>query len=195
MNKHALMGLVVCATMGGAAAAGPLEDGFSAYRHGYYVTALEIFQKLADQGDAKAATTLGSMFANGQGVPPDMDEARRWFLRAAEKGEPAAQFNLGILYYTGQGVPKDYAAAFQWYRRAAAQGYAEAEYNLGLMYAGGLSVPQNYLIAHVLFSLAATQGYENARKSRDVLVTKMDADEIALAQLLRANSVAISPSP
>ena len=141
MNENALTVLVLAATMGGVAAAGPLEDGFSAYSHGYYVTALEIFQKLADQGDAKAATTLGSMFANGQGVPPDMDEARQWFLRAAEKGEPAAQFNLGVLYYLGQGVPKDYTAAFQWYRKAAAQGYAEAEYNLGLMYAAGTKRP------------------------------------------------------
>jgi TPR repeat protein len=43
------------------ASAGPFEDGDAAYRRGDYATALQIFQTLAVQGDARAQLLLGTM--------------------------------------------------------------------------------------------------------------------------------------
>jgi len=65
------------------------------------------FRLLAEQGNALAQNYLGVMYALGQDVPQDYQEALRWFRKSAEHGEALAQFNLGLMYAKGQGVPKD----------------------------------------------------------------------------------------
>jgi TPR repeat protein len=42
----------------------------------------------AEQGNAKAQTNLGVMYANGQGVPQDYVLAHMWFNLAAAQGDP-----------------------------------------------------------------------------------------------------------
>jgi len=80
---------------------------------------------------------LGFMYAKGQGVPQDDQEAVRWSRLAAERGDAVAQSNLGLMYAKGQGVPQDYTEAVKWYRLAAEQGDAVAQSILGLKYAKG----------------------------------------------------------
>ncbi|WP_432760534.1 tetratricopeptide repeat protein [Neisseria lactamica] len=77
------------------------------------------------------------MYANGQGVRQDDEQAAQWFRKAAEQGNAKAQFNLGLMYANGQGVRQDDAQAVQWFRKAAEQGFADAQYNLGVMYEMG----------------------------------------------------------
>ena len=62
-----------------AAVAGPLEDGFEAYKIGDYATAFRLWRPLAEQGDAVAQFTIGSMHLTGHGVPEDHAEAAKWF--------------------------------------------------------------------------------------------------------------------
>jgi uncharacterized protein len=115
-----LLALFVCA--GSApAVAGPYEDAVSAYDQGDYRTALDVYQPLADQGDARAQHNLGVMYANGQGVPQDHAAAVSWWRRAAEQGFAQAQGALAVMYERGEGVRRDLVQAHKWYSLAASR--------------------------------------------------------------------------
>ena len=98
------------------------QEGYDAYNRGDYDTALKEFRPLAEQGYPLAQATLGFMYAKGQGVPQDDQEAVRWSRLAAEQGDAGAQFNLGLMYAKGQGVAQNYIQAYMWETLAAAQG-------------------------------------------------------------------------
>jgi len=108
--------------LAGPVAAGPFEDGLSAYNRQDYATALRTWRPLADQGDADAQYNLGIMYDNGQGVPKDDVQAVKWYRLAADQGNAIAQTNLGVMYATGQGVPRDYVLAYMWSNLGAAGG-------------------------------------------------------------------------
>lgn len=69
-------------------------------------------------------------------------------------------------------------------RLAAEQGDVAAQNNLGVMYAEGQGVPQDDVLAHKWFNLAAAQGNRIAAQNRDVMVSRMPADQIGEAQRL-----------
>ena len=193
-----LLVMLVCAA--GPAVAGPFEDAytrtmngvsmslmdaFAAYNKGDYATALGLLRPLADQGNAKAQTNLGFMYATGQGVTRDDAQALFWYRKAADQGNAGAQFSLGLIYANGQGVTRDYAAAVLWYRKAAEQGDADAQTNLGLMYAVGQGVPKDYVQAHMWLNLAASNSETKAAAEyRDTVAKKMTPAQIAEAQKL-----------
>jgi hypothetical protein len=160
-----------------------LPKGDAAPTSGNPPRALKEWRSLAEQGFAEAQFVLGTMYAQGQGMPQDYPEAVRWFRRAAEQGDPRAQFSLGAFYDNGMGVPKDYAEAARWYRQAAEQGNPRAQNNLGLMYELGHGVAEDYIQAHVWFSLAATHGLTAAEKNRNRLEKKMTLAQILEAQI------------
>ena len=84
-------------------------------------TEIENLRLAAEQGDAGAQHDLGVMYANGQGVPQDYQEAVKWSRRAAEQGEDYAQFVLGGMYFLGQGVRKNDVQAHKWLNLAASR--------------------------------------------------------------------------
>ena len=92
---------------------------------------LETIKKAAEQGDVEAQLKLGTMYAQGEGVPEDDTKAVYWFHQAAEQGFVKAQLYLGIMYDNGLGVAEDVTKAVHWYRLAAEQGNAEAQFELG----------------------------------------------------------------
>lgn len=61
------------------------------------------------------------MYAKGQGVAQNYQQAASWYRKAAEQGDATAQRLLGFLYEEGQGVAQDYSQAMTWYRKAAEQ--------------------------------------------------------------------------
>jgi uncharacterized protein len=138
-------------------------EGFLAHKKGDYITALRHIEPLANQGNANAQTNLGSMYAEGKGVPQDYKTAVKWWTLAAEQGFAAAQSNLGLMYQKGDGVPQDFKTAVKLYRLAAEQGFALAQYNLGVSYEHGEGVPKDFKTAAKLYRLAAEQGNEPAR--------------------------------
>ena len=143
----------------GAAAAGLMEGGASAYRHGPAQA-----RAPADQEDAGSHYQIGLMYERGLDVPQDYGEARRRFLKAAAGGDLLAEFSLGVLSARGLGAPKDYVEAERWFRKAAEGGLAAAEFNLGVLYAHGLGVPQDYVLAHL--SVWPPHRGKRARKRR-----------------------------
>ena len=73
------------------------------------------YRLAAEQGLADAQFILGSMYADGKGVPQDDKEAVKWFRLAAEQEDAKAQNDLGVMYAKGRGVPQDYKEALKWY--------------------------------------------------------------------------------
>ncbi|MGH7231130.1 MAG: tetratricopeptide repeat protein [Nitrospiraceae bacterium] len=118
---------------------------------------------LAEQGDSQAQFKLGTMYAVGQGVYQDPDEAGRWFRMAAVDGNADVQFKIGTMYAVGKGVPKNYVLASRFYRIASDQDHSDAQTELGMLYFQGLGVPQDYTEALQLFLRAAKLGNGRAR--------------------------------
>ncbi len=102
-----------------------LGKGFEAFERVDYEMALREWRPLAEQGDAKAQVSLGTLYIKGQGVSQDYVGAAKWYRKAAEQGDAFAQALLGSMYAHGQGVPQDDAEAAKWSRKVAEQGFAE----------------------------------------------------------------------
>jgi hypothetical protein len=168
------------------------DAGYAAYRKGKYKTALEYLRAIAQSGDAKAQSTVGSIYhRGGRGVQRDDEKALKWFRLAAAQGVAEAEFNLGVMYAQGQGVPQDNSEAKKWYHLAADQGNAAAEYNLGLWYAKGRDGSPDYIHAHMWFNLAASHFPDSdlsdrnlAINNRNAVASKMTSGQLAEAQSL-----------
>lgn len=140
-----------------------LNDGMVAYKRGDYKTALELLNHLAEQGNANAQNTLGSMYYHGKGVGQDNAIAMKWLRKAAEQGHANAQYGLAVMYDNGHGEPQDYVEALKWYTRAAERGHAEAQYNVGLMLDSGRGAQQDYAEAVKWYKKASGQGHSGAQ--------------------------------
>ena len=79
------------------------------------LAAIQQYRNQADTGDRIAQYHVGTLYAQGIGVPRDRAEAARWFRRAAERGLNEAQFTLGTMYALGKGVPRDLVRAYAWH--------------------------------------------------------------------------------
>ncbi|MDP2602812.1 MAG: tetratricopeptide repeat protein [Deltaproteobacteria bacterium] len=66
--------------------AGEFEEGVAALNRGDHKTALAMFTKGANKGDARAQHILGVMYASGRGVSQDYNQAVSWYRKAAEQG-------------------------------------------------------------------------------------------------------------
>ena len=145
--------------------AGDFEDASAAYNRGDYATALAKIRVLAAQGKAFAQYNLGVMYAHGQGVVQDYQQAAYWYGKAAEQGDASSQLTLGVMYEDGQGVPQDFQWAAYWYNRAADQGRADAQNNLGNMYNEGKGVAQDFKLGAYWYGKAAEQGDASAQNN------------------------------
>ena len=154
--------LLTFAVLGGAAA-GPYEDGHTAYLRGDFAAAIRLWRPLADQGRAVAQFDLGEIYADGRGMQQDFAQAFTWFRRAALQGYPRAQFKIGTMYAMGQGVRQDYLQALKWYRKAAVRGDPSAQLNLGQMYLNGQGIRHDYAQALVWLREAAERGVSKAQ--------------------------------
>ena len=110
-----LLTLLISTSLAFSAFGGQFEDADAAYARGDYPTAFRLLKPMAEQGHAEAQYNLGSMYAEGRGVPQDYGEATKWFRKAAEQGNAMAQYNLGGMYFRGQGVPRDFVLAHMWF--------------------------------------------------------------------------------
>lgn len=187
--RTVVVGLIVAATLGVSAVAGPLEDGLAAYDRGDYTAALSAWLPLAERGDRDAQFNLGAMYQAGHGVRRDYPEAAKWYRRSAERGNATAQFRLGEMYQQGLGVSQDEDEAFAWYLRAAERGHSFAQYNLGVMSQRGQGTPQDFVQAYKWLDLAAVRAEPgraraNAERARDRLARRMTAAQVKEAKRL-----------
>jgi TPR repeat protein len=124
--------------------------------------ALKILTTDAENGVAEAQYSLGAMYANGEGVPQDDQEAMKWYRLAAEQGHSEAKINIKVKANIYELAKKNVPEALKIMIRDAEKGIAEAQYNLGGMYANGEGVPQDDQEAFKWYRLAVEQGYGKA---------------------------------
>lgn len=156
-----------------------------ALKDGDYPTALRIYRRGANQGDAGSQVSLGVMYEKGQGTKQNYVEAAKWYRKAADQGDEIAQYNLAVMHAEGRGVVKSYGEALKLYRLAAGRGYDRAQSNLGVMYAEGRGVGKDNVLAHMWFSLSAAKGYQQGITNRNLV-----AESMTPAQLLQAETLA-----
>lgn len=161
---------------------GNLEEALRAAEAGDVQTAQRLWLIEAERGNVKAQRYLGVLYARGQGVVQNDQEAARWFHLAAEQRDSIAQSNLGVLYARGQGVKQSDQEAAKWFLKAARQGDAKAQFWLGVMYEVGRGVANNSVVASSWYLLAQESGVEKAQHSLENLWRKMNADEIAMSR-------------
>ena len=69
------------------------QKALTAHLSGDYATALREWKPLAEQGNPRAQSNLGFMYANGQGVLQDYVYAHMWYNIAASRGNEVASEN------------------------------------------------------------------------------------------------------
>jgi hypothetical protein len=110
--------------------------------------ALNNLIEMGNRGNSVAQFTLGLIYEEGEGMPPDHEEAAKWYRKAAEqrhetalnnltamchRGVAVAQFYLGAMFQDGLGVPQNHQEARKWCGKAAGQGHATAQARLNKM--------------------------------------------------------------
>ena len=116
---------------------------------------------LAKQGDPKAQTCLGEMYAMGMDVKRDATQAMSLYQKAAKQGYLRAKWAIAATQIWN---PNNYSQAVKLIRGFADQGYAPAEEQIGQMYlySGSDKYEQNYERALEWFRKSASQGYPEA---------------------------------
>src|SRR5215467_2107725 len=125
----------------------------TAFQKAEYAKALRIARPLAEAGDPRAETVLGSAYYRGRSVPQNDSEAAKWFRLAAEQGDAQAQYNLGLAYARGEGVTQNAVDAHMWFNLAAAR-----------------------------FPANDTRNRTAAVKNRDAVAGEMSSEQLAEAQ-------------
>lgn len=152
------------------------------------------YRQLASQGDARAQTSLGLMYARGLGFAPNMAEARRWWSLAAAQNDAGAQHNLGTVYLEGQGVAPDPKQALYWFERAAQRGHVLSQRLLGLMYFDGQGVAQDRETGLAWLTLAAGHGEEGAQQALKLLSGRVTEEQLAAARTRAQAWIAKNPA-
>lgn len=98
----------------------------------WYAIAHTSLERLVEEGDMRAAETLGRLYAEGRGVKPDGARAAELFHVAARGGRLEALVRLARLYRDGgPGLAADPVRAIAAFREAASRGHRTAAYELG----------------------------------------------------------------
>jgi len=92
-------------------------------RGGQFLTAMEMYRRLADAGYVQAQVTMGISYLDGTVVETDPTKAAQWFRRAQESGHPQAEFYLGLMFERGLGVTKNKEEAQRLLRQSVDAGY------------------------------------------------------------------------
>jgi|SRR5687767_8266369 TPR repeat protein len=183
-----LEGLKTRADSGDRKAARQLAEMYYVGRGGVeqnFGEAARWYERLAKQGDPRAQTSLGLMYARGYGVAKNMDTARRWWNFAASQNDPGAQYNLGVIYAEGDGVAQNYPQAARWLDLAAQRGHVQAQHNLAMLYHDGKGVGRDPVRAYFWMKVAALQGDEESEKT-----LKLVSQGLSEGQLRQADSEA-----
>ncbi|WP_343562573.1 tetratricopeptide repeat protein [Kiloniella sp. b19] len=125
-----LLGLVAFAP---AVEAQLYSDGMKAFEAGNGGEAIEIWNVLAEEGDAQAQYSLAKLYETGLGqIEPDLKRAEQWYLAASKSGLVAADNNLAVLYADSDSVLYNWDKALEHWKYASQEGHSVAQYNYGL---------------------------------------------------------------
>lgn len=141
-----------------------LGDAETAYKHRDFLTALTLWQPLAEQGNATAETGLGILYENGYAVEKDRTQAVALYRKAAAQGNAEAECRLGLGYVLGSlgafNQPHDVSQGLALMTKAANQGLLHCQNEMGSLYQHGMfDVPKDMVQAVAWYRKAAEAGY------------------------------------
>ena len=135
----------------------------------------DLYARAAEQGHVVAQYNVAMMYANGEGVNVDYQQAVYWFRKSAGQLFAPAQFRLGELRYFGMGgLDADPQAAARLFKAAAAQGDPDGCMNLAMMTGSGEAVPADTGSALDLLECAADGAHELASEYTEWLKASPD---------------------
>ncbi|WP_321501526.1 tetratricopeptide repeat protein [Breoghania sp.] len=134
------------------------DYAYGAFQRGYYLTAVAVATRRAQDDDPAAATLLGVLYERGYGVQQNVKTSASWYEIAARAGDPQAAYRLGLYYLLGTGVDGDKKKAGDLFEQAAKAGLDGAAYNLGVLYMTGDGRPLDRKKGLALFHQAADNG-------------------------------------
>lgn len=184
-----------------AADAGSVDAVFSvarSYENNYhdYEKAFEWYTKAYEMGDDYAASFIGYLYYDGDGVEQDYSKALEWLQKGAIENV-YARFRIGEMYYKGIGVEKDYGLAREWYERALYSGndYATMDSltRLGQIYFNGLGVRQDKLKALEYYEEAAGYGAPTAIRAIADMYSLGDGVEKDTAKAAEYYNMPVNP--
>jgi TPR repeat protein len=123
---------------------------------------ISLLEQAAENGLARAQTTLALYYLDGILVEKDFDLAFNFFQAAAASGDLEGIVGLGVNFARGYGCEKNLERAKQLYEIAAERGAAQAQFNLAWCYHYGLGVDRDFGLALKWYSVAAEQGNAGA---------------------------------
>ena len=144
--------------------------------------AAQWYEKLARQGDVRAQTSLGLIYARGYGVEKNMPLALKWLNLAAIQRDAGAQYSLSTLYARGDGIPQNLAESARLRKEAASRGHVQAQADLGSMYFDGKGVERNLGLAYFWLAIAAQLGDDTAPDTLKKVAAEMSGDQIKEAE-------------
>ena len=121
-------------------------------------TAIELYQRAADQGNPKGYNSIGRILYNGEILKSDYTKAIECFKKAAEQGDSVAYSNLGIAYLFGQGCQKDISKAIEFNIKCSELGCYIGYQNIGIYYEEGEYVEKDYAKSIDYYKKAADLG-------------------------------------
>lgn len=113
----------------------------------------------AAQGHVPEQVRWGDILLDSIYVPPNPQQARKWYEIAASAGYAPAHNMLGRCHHFGWGYGVDLPAAAVSYETAARLGDLWGCYNLGIMTMRGIGMPADLRRALALFRSAAERGH------------------------------------
>jgi len=151
-----------------------IEEGLAAYQRKDYAKAMEILKPLAENGNAEAQYILAEMYAGGQGVAKDEQEAVKLVLKSAGNGNVKAQDTLAFwamreFREKGQGV-ENKAEKIKWITGFAERGDPEAMNMLGMLYSSGNGVPITTIEAEKWYCRAIKKGHPTASRNLGLMM-------------------------
>ncbi len=113
--------------------------------------------------NAHAQFNLGFIYARGDGVTPDDENAIRWWRLADKNGSARAKMMLGLFYDLGRGVGRSEKQAVTWYQKAAALGDVNALYNLAVLFYNGRGIDRDFTKAAKYLKMLAQTNNTDAQ--------------------------------
>lgn len=155
-------GMLLAAGAGAQDIAPSVATAIGAYNRGDIATAYRLLKTASDAGDSDAQVNLGYLYARGQGVALNHQEALRLYLLSAKQGNAEGMNAVGFKYRYGTGVQIDLPRAVHWFCRAALSGDPRGLNNLAIMYYQGQGVEPDLTEARNLWRQSAERGNPNA---------------------------------
>lgn len=129
-----------------------------------------LYARAAEEGHPVAQYNVAMMYANGEAVNVDYQQAVYWFRKSADQRFAPAQLRLGELYYFGMGgLQEDPRHAARLFEAAAEQDDPDACLNLAIMLGSGDVLPLAPERARSMLDCADKGGDESAEAFRAML--------------------------